>query len=101
MFESYLKKKYLEAKLLSKKKKKKIAFLIGNTTKIEKSNFYFTPIRLTEKLIIFGIVVFDEKLVIKACKLLDGKIDLIFDAEKRFFQKKRSSRNIERRVREI
>ncbi len=102
MFESYLKKKYLEAKLLSKKKKKKIAFLIGNTTKIEKSNFYFTPIRLTEKLIIFGIVVFDEKLVIKACKLLDGKIDLIFvDAEKKIFPKKNGAPgNIERRVRE-
>ena len=38
MFLKNLKKKYLEAKTLAKKNKKKIAFIIGNTIKIEKGS---------------------------------------------------------------
>ena len=40
-------------KLLSKKNKKKTAFVIGNTAKFEKRGYYFTPIRVTEKLVSF------------------------------------------------
>ena len=39
MFLKNLKKKYLEAKKLAKKNKKKIAFIIGNTIKIEKGSY--------------------------------------------------------------
>ena len=44
-------KKYSEVRLISKQRKK-IAFLIGNTAKLEKGNCYFTPPRITEKLVI-------------------------------------------------
>ena len=102
MFLLNLKKKFFEAKKLAKKKNKKLAFIIGNTVKIEKGNYYFTPPRITEKLVVFGIIVFKESIVIDACKFLDGKVDIIFaDAEKKIFPKKNGAPgNIERRVRE-
>ena len=102
MFLSVLKKKYFEAKTLAKKKKKKLAFLIGNTIKIDKGNYYFTPPRITDKLVVFGIIVFNESIAIDVCKFLDGKVDIIFaDAEKKIFPKKNGAPgNIERRVRE-
>ena len=102
MFLKNLKKKYLETKTLAKKNRKKIAFIIGNTIKIEKGNYYFTPPRITDKLVLFGIIVFKESIAIDACKYLDGKVDIIFaDGEKKIFPKKNGAPgNIERRVRE-
>ena len=102
MFLSVLKKKYFEAKKIAQKKNKKLAFLIGNTIKIDKVNYYFTPPRITEKLVVFGIIVFKESIAIDVCKFLDGKVDIIFaDAEKKIFPKKNGSPgNIERRIRE-
>ncbi len=102
MFIKILKKKYIEAKKLANKKKKKLSFIIGNTIKIEKGNYYFTPPRITDKLVVFGIIVFKESVVIEACKFLDGKVDIIFaDGEKKIFPKKNGAPgNIERRVRE-
>jgi hypothetical protein len=103
MFLQVLKKKYIEAKKLAKKKNKKLSFLIGNTTKIEKGNHYFTPPRITDKLVVFGIIVFKESIAIDACRFLDGKVDIFFvDAEKKIFPKKNGSPgNIERRAREV
>ena len=87
MFTKILKKKYKEAKKLANKKKKKLSFIIGNTIKIEKGNYYFTPPRITDKLLVFGIIVFKESVVIEACKFLDGKVDIIFaDGEKKIFR---------------
>ena len=102
MLLSVVKNKYLEAKKLANKKKKKLAFLIGNTIKSNKSNYYFTPPRITDKLVVFGIVVFDESIATNVCKFLDGKVDIIFaDAEKKIFPKKDGTLgNIERSVRE-
>ena len=102
MFLSALKKKFIDAKKLAKKKNKKLAFLIGNTVKIDKSNYYFTPPRVTDKLVAFGIIVFKESYAIDACRYLDGKVDIIFaDAEKKISAKKNGAPgNIERRVRE-
>ena len=82
-------KKIFRGKINIKTKKKKIAFLIGNTAKLEKGNYYFTPPRITEKLVIFGVIVFNESIVIEACKYLDKKVDYIFvDVEKKIFPKK-------------
>ena len=102
MFLKDLKKKYQEVKKLAKKNKKKIAFIIGNTIKIEKASYYFTPPRITDKLVLFGIIVFKETIAIDACTYLDGKVDIIFaDGEKKIFPKKNGAPgNIERRVRE-
>ena len=102
MFLPALKKNYIVAKKLAKKQKKKLAFLIGNTIKIERGNYYFTPPRITDKLVVFGIIVFKESIAIDACRFLDGKVDIIFaDAEKKIFPEKNGAPgNIERRVRE-
>ena len=102
MFLQDLKKEYADAKKLAKKKRKKLAFLIGNTIKIERGNYYFTPPRITDKLVVFGIIVFKESIAIDACRFLNGKVDIIFaDAEKKIFPEKNGAPgNIERRVRE-
>ena len=92
-----------KVKNISKKKKKKIAFIIGNTAKYEVGGYYFTPIRITEKLITFGIIIYHEKFAKITTKIVDGKVDYIFaDAEKKIFPKKSGDPgNIERRVKEI
>ena len=51
-----------KAKQLSKKEGKKTAFIIGNTAKFEKGGYYFTPTRITQKLITFGIIIFSGSL---------------------------------------
>ena len=91
-----------KAKQLSKDKGKKTAFVIGNTAKFEKGGYYFTPIRITEKLITFGIIIFYERFAKILTKFVDGKVDYIFvDAEKKTFSKKSGgASNIERRVKE-
>ena len=92
MFLNILKKNFLKPKKFQLKEKK-IAFLIGNTIKVEGGDYYFTPLRITNKLIVFGIVVFKENIAIQAAKYLDNKVDLIFvDSEKKIFPKKWSSR---------
>ena len=56
--------------------------------KLKKGNYYFTPPRITDKLVLFGIIVFKESIAIDACKYLDGKVDIIFaDGEKKYFPK--------------
>ncbi len=87
---------------LSKQKRKKTAIVIGNTAKFEKRGYYFTPIRVTEKLVSFGIIIFRENLAKIITKIIDGKVEYVFaDAEKKIFSKKFSEpRNIERRVKE-
>ena len=82
--------------------KKKLIFSIGNTVKIDSKDYYFTPVRIHEDLIIFGIIVFKDKYAKICSKLLDGKVDYIMvDAEKKIRpQKNNVPANIERRVRE-
>ena len=91
-----------KVKELSKKKNKKTAFIIGNTAKIEKGGYYFTPIRITDKLITFGIIIFNEKFAKITTNIVDGKVDYIFaDAEKKIFPRESGNPgNIERRVKE-
>jgi hypothetical protein len=91
-----------ELKKISKKDKKKTAFVIGNTAKFDDKGYYFTPIRVSERLVSFGIILFKEELAKKITKLLDGKINFIFvDAEKKtFFKSNNVPSNIERRVKE-
>ena len=74
-------------KMIQKKKilkKKKLAFFISNTAKIKSVPFYFTPIRETKNFYYFGIVLFNDIVAKKICKIVDGKFDTIFvDAEKK------------------
>ena len=77
------KEKILQIKKIAKKKKLISSFVIGNTSKPFKKKYYLTPIRFNSK-VIFGIVVYDEKVVTKIIKFVDGKIDNIFvDVEKK------------------
>ena len=98
-FEKELIKTY---KTLKKINKKKIIFCIGNTTKIDRVNYFFMPIRLTADLAVFGIIIFKEKFAKIASKLLDGKVDYIMvDAEKKSLPRNsKNPGNIERTVRE-
>ena len=58
MLLSVLKKKYFEAKKLANKKKKKLAFLIGNTIKSNKSNYYFIQCFSHSNKVILSVSVF-------------------------------------------
>ena len=77
--------------------------MIGNTSKSEKNEFYFTPLRDTKSMVVSGIIVYSETYAKKAAKYLDGKVDYILvDAEKKIPPKKNGDpSNIERRVKEV
>ena len=84
------------------KTQKKLIFSIGNTMKKDSGDYYFTPPRIFQDFIIFGIVVYDDKFAKLSTRMLDGKVDYIMvDAEKKILPKSnKTPGNIERRVRE-
>ena len=102
-FTDQLSKNLKKIKQISKKKKKLSGFMIGNTTKPEKKKFYFTPIRVTEKMVLSGLIVYSEVYAKLAAKYIDGKVDYVLvDAEKKIPPKKDGNpSNIERRVKEV
>ena len=55
-------------KIILYKNKKKIVFLIGNTTKAENNDFYCTPIRHYDQIIVAGVVVYSEKIAKEIAK---------------------------------
>ena len=89
-------------KNIANDERKLSGFMIGNTSKLEKNNFYFTPLRKTKSMVLSGLIVYKEFYAAQAAKFLDGKIDYILvDAEKKIPPKKNGDpSNIERRVRE-
>ena len=64
---------------LSQKKRKFSGFTIGNTSKIDNKNYYFTPLRDTEKIVFSGIVLYSEHLAKIVAKYVeksgDPKVD--------------------------
>ena len=84
--------------------KKKTIFLIGNTSKSNQKEYYFTPIREFDDLIIVGSIVYNEKKALQIAKKIDGKFDYIFvDSEKKIKKSNLhfgESANIERTVKE-
>ena len=69
---------------LASSEKKKSGFLIGNTTKINKEGFFFTPLRNTSHMVVGGVIVFSEKQAIEITRMVDGKVDYVLvDAEKK------------------
>ena len=108
IFQKQLKKSIDNIIKLSQKKRKFSGFTIGNTTKIDNKNYFFTPIRDTEKIIFTGIVLYSEHLAKVVAKYIDGKVDYVLvDAEKKISPKINRRKNywepanIERRVREV
>ena len=98
--------KYLIKKIskISKKNKKKTAFLIGNTSKSNNKQFYLTPLREFNKVILFGAIIYNEKIALQISKIVDGKVDYVFvDSEKKIKTSNiyiGDAANIERTVRE-
>tara|TARA_X000001036_G_C20686692_1_gene807880 strand:+ start:3069 stop:4130 length:1062 start_codon:yes stop_codon:yes gene_type:complete len=89
--------------LLSLKKNKKIGFCIGNTRKISESGYFYTPIRVTEKLVAGSVIVYSVKQAREIINYIDGKVDYIFvDSEKKISSKlyNKDIGNIEREVRD-
>ena len=76
-FINQLKKNLKKIKQLSNKNKKLSGFIIGNTAKLEKKKFYFTPIRVTEKMVLSGIIVYSEVYAKLAAKYIDGYFDYV------------------------
>ncbi|MBT5400215.1 hypothetical protein HOL24_06710, partial [bacterium] len=85
--------------------KKTTVFLIGNTTKVEDTEFYLSPIRNYHQIVVAGVIVFGEEAAKKIAKMIDGLVDYVFvDSEKKILDKYSVSTtpgNIERAVREI
>lgn len=93
-----------QVKVLAKRTKKISGFTIGNTAKVDKAGFYFTPLRETSLMICAGVIVYSEMQAIEVVKIIDGKVDYILvDAEKKVSDEmslKGEPANVERAVRE-
>jgi len=89
---------------IKKKNKKKIVFTIGNTSKINNSQSYLTPIRETKSFFIMGANIYSEKEAIKIARIIDKYVYCVFvDCEKKIPKNISISgllSNIERRVKE-
>ena len=90
---------------IAKSERKKTVFLIGNTTKVEKSDFYLTPIRSYGGVVLSGVIVYSEKIAQKIALEVDGLVDYVFvDAEKKISDNNSITGepgNIERAVKEV
>ena len=84
---------------------KTTVFLIGNTAKVEDAEFYLSPIRNYNQIVVAGAIVFGEEVAKKIARMIDGLVDYVFvDSEKKIVDKCSVSTtpgNIERAVREI
>lgn len=93
----YLKDRLSELKKLKTQSNKTIVFTVGNTRVFQDSNFYFTPIRILDNVVISGIVVFSETEGAEVFKEIDGFVDFIFvDCEKKSKNRKEGLFNLER-----
>ena len=71
-------------KKISLTKKLKTGFTLGNTSKAYSGKYYITPIRITNKMVSAGVVIYSENEAIKILKKIDGKVNYILvDAEKK------------------
>ncbi len=59
-------------------------FCIGNTTKVNESGLYFSPIRNTSKLVAGSVIVYRAREAVEIARVVDGRVDYIFvDSEKK------------------
>ena len=92
-----------KVKKLTQKNKKKTAFIFGNTSKSNNVDFYVTPIREFNTVIIFGAIIYDINTAKKIAKKIDGLVNYVFvDSEKKIKKKdiKKHFPNIERSIKE-
>jgi hypothetical protein len=85
--------------------KKATVFLIGNTSKIIKDDFYSIPVRIYDQFATAGVVVSSEKIARSIAKSVDGLVEYIFvDSEKKILDINSVSTtpgNIQRAVSEV
>jgi len=100
MLNTKLNKILNELTKLSKKLKKKTAFIISNTSD-KKTKYYFTPVRKSKNCIYAGAVVYDDLTTKKICQQIKDKINFLFiDTEKKSSNNSKGAINIERTARE-
>lgn len=89
-------------KTITKKHNANSAIFIGNTKKISKSSFYNSGIREHFNFYYISVIVYSDKITKKICKIIDGKVNIIFyDLEKKIKSKlKNYDVNIERTIKE-
>lgn len=81
-------------------------FCIGNTRKVNESGLYFSPLRVTARMVAGSVIVYDIDQAQWIAEQVDGRVDYIFvDTEKKvalhnFDNEKTSVGNVEREVRE-
>ena len=80
-------------------------FCIGNTSKVDASGLYFSPIRNTPQLVAGSVIVYEAHHAVEIARVVDGKVEyLLVDAEKKVgpepeYFGKGDRGNIERAVR--
>ena len=86
---------------LAVKKNKKTAIFIGTTVK--KTDFYSSKVRISEHFCYIVAIVFSNKDCINLCKIIDGKVDVVFyDLEKKnTIKSKKITFNLERSVKQF
>ena len=97
-----LKERLSEIEILKKKSNKTVVFTVGNTRVLFESNFYLTPTRILDNVVITGIVLFSEVEGKKVFNMIDGLVDFIFvDCEKKSKNRKEGLFNLERLSTEV
>ncbi len=82
-------------------------FCIGNTSKVDPSGLYFSPIRNTPQIVAGSVIVYEAHHAVEIANVVDGKVEYLFvDAEKKvgpepeyFGEGDRG--NVERAVRDV
>ena len=93
-----------EVLIIAKKEEKMSGFCIGNTSKIDKSGLYCTPVRNIVNMVFAGVIVYSERQAVTVAKIIDGKVNYVLvDSEKKIpdaMSRSGAPANVERAVRE-
>ena len=104
-FDIQINQQIKKIKLQAKLNKKLTGFIIGNTSKEHNKEYYLTPIREFNQIIVGGVIIYNEKIASIISKLIDGKVNFIFvDSEKKISKSNiylGETANIERTIKEI
>jgi len=70
--------------LLAASEHKRSGFCIGNTSKVDSSGLYFSPIRNTRQLVAGSVIVYEAHHASEIARAVDGRVDYVLvDAEKK------------------
>ena len=92
---------------MAERERKLTGFCIGNTSKVDSSGLFFTPIRNTAELIAGSVIVYEAHQAAEIAALVDGRVQYLFvDSEKKTgpdpeFYGPGDKGNIERAIRDV